>query len=66
MERKSSWHIIGVGAYRALVAIVLLAGVIAGDLSIGRAVECLAVAPALAGSSYRLSVLPEQGCLFQR
>ena len=65
MERTGKWHTIAVGVYRALVAIVLLAGVIAGDLSIGRAVECLAVVPALAGSSFRSSELPVPGCLFR-
>jgi len=66
MERKISWHIIAVAVYRVLVATGLLAGVIAGDLSIERAVECLGVGQAQAASSSRLSVPPVPGCPFQR
>lgn len=64
MERKMSWRTIAAGVYHVLVVIGLLAGVIAGDLSIGRAVECLGVVPAQAASSFRLSVPPGQACLF--
>lgn len=63
MERNISWPIIAGAAYRVAVAIVLLAGVIAGDLSIERAVECLGVGPAQAASSSRSLALPARECL---
>jgi len=63
MEGKMQWHIIAVGAYRVLVAIALLAGVIAGDLSIERAAECLGVGPAQAASSSRSSEHRVPACL---
>lgn len=61
MKGTVTWHIIAAGAYRALVAIALLAGVIAGDLSIERAVECLGAGQAQAESSSKLLGLPEPG-----